>query len=62
MRLFDRGARAAKISQTNRISDLKRLHRSNLQHNTEHRLAIAKAEGNAFLVSLLERELAAGFA
>jgi hypothetical protein len=62
MRLFDRGARAAKISQSNRISDLKRLHRSNLQHNTEHRLAIAKAQGNTVLVALLERELTSGLA
>jgi hypothetical protein len=62
MRLFDRGARAAKISQSNRTSDLKRLHRSNLQHNTEHRLAIAKAAGNTILIALLERELASGFA
>jgi hypothetical protein len=62
MRLFDRGARAAKISQSNRINDLKRLHRSNLQHNTEHRLEIAKAAGNAILVAILERELASGLA
>jgi hypothetical protein len=62
MRFFDRGSKAAKISKGNRISDLKRLHRSNLQHNTEHRLVIAKAQGNAILVALLERELAAGFA
>jgi hypothetical protein len=62
MRFFDRGTRAATISQTNRINDLKRLHRSNLQHNTEHRLEIAKAAGNTVLIALLERELASGFA
>ncbi len=62
MRLFDRGTRAAKISKINRISDLKRIHRSNLQHNTEHRLAIAKAAGNTVLIALLEQELASGFA
>jgi hypothetical protein len=62
MRFIDRGIKAAKASRSNRISDLKRLHRSNLQHNTEHRLAIAKAQGNPVLVALLERELAAGLA
>jgi hypothetical protein len=62
MRLFDRGIQAAKISTSNRISDLKRLHRSNLQHNTEHRLEIAKAAGNTLLIAILERELASGFA
>jgi hypothetical protein len=62
MQFFDRGIKAAKISKSNRLSDLKRLHRSNLQHNTEHRLAIAKAQGNAILVALLERELASGLA
>jgi hypothetical protein len=62
MRFIDRGIKAAKAARSNRVSDLKRLHRSNLQHNTEHRLAIAKAQGNAVLVALLERELASGFA
>ncbi len=62
MRLFDRATSAATISKSNRITDLNRLHRSNLQHNTEHRLAIAKAAGNTVLIALLERELASGLA
>ncbi|MFM2430534.1 MAG: hypothetical protein RLZZ511_1747 [Cyanobacteriota bacterium] len=32
------------------------LHRANLQHNIEHRLEVARAQGNAVLVKMLERE------
>lgn len=38
------------------MPQVSRLHRANLKHNIEHRLEVAKAQGNATLVSLLERE------
>jgi hypothetical protein len=38
------------------IPEVSRLHRTNLQRNIEHRLEVAKAQGNAVLVAMLERE------
>jgi hypothetical protein len=35
---------------------ISRLHRANLQHNIEHRLEVARAQGNSVLVNMLERE------
>jgi hypothetical protein len=38
------------------LPQVERLHHSNICRNIEHRLAVAKAQGNDALVSLLERE------
>jgi hypothetical protein len=37
-------------------SQVSRLHRSNLQHNIEHRMEVAKEQGNMTLLAMLERE------
>jgi hypothetical protein len=58
IRFVRRGITAAKPSPASQPSDLKRLHSANLQYNTEQRLAVAQAQGNALLIALLERELA----
>ena len=41
---------------SNLMPQISHLHRANIQHNIEHRLEVAKAQGNSLLVAMLERE------
>ncbi|MBE9032335.1 DUF4278 domain-containing protein [filamentous cyanobacterium LEGE 11480] len=41
---------------SNLLPQVSRLHKANLQHNIEHRLEVAKAQGNSNLIAMLERE------
>jgi hypothetical protein len=47
---------AAGTVLSNIKSQVTRLHRSNLQHNIEHRMEVAKEQGNTTLLAMLERE------
>lgn len=38
------------------LREVSRIHRANLQRNLQHRLEVAKAQGNTYLIDLLEAE------
>lgn len=44
-------------AEANPRTELKRVHRENLYRNVQHRLQVAREQGNQELISLLEREL-----
>ena len=48
---------ARQVRKVDRISEISRVHRSNLHLNVQRRLEAAQAQGDQTLVSLLEREL-----
>lgn len=50
------GVSASRIVPSMVRAQVDRLHRSNIQHNIEHRLEVAKAQHNNVLVALLEKE------